>query len=383
MPFTVASRRASTESLQRRFRTAMEIDVTSRAPEPWVRFSPFFPHGGIPVPFSTGVTAASVEGLWQGLKVFEHASVDLSKLNVMSMRGLKRSARRFGAVLGHRAGVHGSELLSYAEARRRIYLPAYHWVLDHCLQSEIDELRHLGEGELVVLLDYETNADLDDLSRPLSHASLLVRYLDGTLPADGMQSSEAANSIASTGKVPQRLPLDNGEAMSIRYVAGDLFANRFGAQAFAHGCNCQGSMGAGIAKTFRARYPAMYEAYRARCRVEPRQFNLGDAWLWQEEGQPTVFNLGTQEHYWRARASYEAIGTALTGMRQQADARGITTIAIPRIGVGYGGLSWPKVRALIEEAFGDWRGTLYVYETFEPEEGTSASSGMRVDGVES
>ena len=39
--------------------------------------------------------------------------------------------------------------------------------------------------------------------------------------------------------------------MPIQYVAGDLFANRFAAQAFAHGCNCQGSMGAGIAKTFR------------------------------------------------------------------------------------------------------------------------------------
>ncbi len=35
--------------------------------------------------------------------------------------------------------------------------------------------------------------------------------------------------------------------MPIRYVAGDLFANEHQARAFAHGCNCQGSMGAGIA----------------------------------------------------------------------------------------------------------------------------------------
>lgn len=60
-------------------------------------------------------------------------------------------------------------------------------------------------------------------------------------------------------------------------------------------------MGAGIAVAFRARYPAMYEAYRARCRAEPRQFNLGDAWLWQEAERPAVFNLGTQETYWRGR----------------------------------------------------------------------------------
>jgi O-acetyl-ADP-ribose deacetylase (regulator of RNase III) len=161
--------------------------------------------------------------------------------------------------------------------------------------------------------------------------------------------------------------------MPIHMVAGDLFVNRYYAQAFAHGCNCQGSMGAGIATTFRTHYPAMYDAYRARCRAEPRQFNLGDAWLWREEDKPAVFNLGTQEHYWRARASYEAIATALASMREQADAAGISTIALPRIGVGYGGLSWPKVRALIETAFGDWTGTVYVYETFTPEANTTTS----------
>jgi O-acetyl-ADP-ribose deacetylase (regulator of RNase III) len=155
--------------------------------------------------------------------------------------------------------------------------------------------------------------------------------------------------------------------MPIQFVAGDLFANRYGVQAFAHGCNCQGSMGAGIAKTFRAHYPAMYAAYRERCRAQPRRFNLGDAWLWREESQPWVFNLGTQEHYWRGRASYEAIATALAAMRAQADDAGITTIAMPKIGAGYGGLSWRKVRLLIEAAFAEWPGTVYVYDDYQVE----------------
>lgn len=59
--------------------------------------------------------------------------------------------------------------------------------------------------------------------------------------------------------------------MPLQFVTGDLVANRYAVQAFAHGCNCQGSMGAGIAKTFRARYEAMYAAYRERCRAQPRQ----------------------------------------------------------------------------------------------------------------
>ena len=53
-------------------------------------------------------------------------------------------------------------------------------------------------------------------------------------------------------------------------------------------------------------------------------------------------------------------------MRQQADEAGITSIAMPRIGVGYGGLSWKKVRVIIEAVFEDWDGTLVVYEEFVP-----------------
>jgi ribA/ribD-fused uncharacterized protein len=162
--------------------------------------------------------------------------------------------------------------------------------------------------------------------------------------------------------------------MPIQFLAGDLFANNIGAQVFAHGCNCQGSMGAGIAKEFRRRYPEMYEEYRARCIATPRRFNLGDAWLWKEEGKPWVFNLGTQEGYWRARASYGAIKTSLESMKQQAIEASIAGIAVPRIGTGYGGLSWKKVRAIVERVFNNWSGILYVYEEFVPaNEGSQAA----------
>jgi O-acetyl-ADP-ribose deacetylase (regulator of RNase III) len=153
----------------------------------------------------------------------------------------------------------------------------------------------------------------------------------------------------------------------VDFVQGDLFANAHRVQAFAHGCNCQGSMGAGIARGFRQRYPAMYEQYRSRCKASPRQFNLGDVWLWKDQEQPWVFNLGTQEAYWRARASYSAIETALQRMREIANTEGVRSIAIPRIGAGYGGLSWKKVRAIIERVFGNWDGRLVVYEEYCPE----------------
>jgi O-acetyl-ADP-ribose deacetylase (regulator of RNase III) len=58
-----------------------------------------------------------------------------------------------------------------------------------------------------------------------------------------------------------RLLGEGSPAMTIKYVTGDLFVNRHQAEALAHGCNCQGAMGAGIAVGFRERYPRMYEEY--------------------------------------------------------------------------------------------------------------------------
>ena len=58
-------------TLERLWPEATIVDVTSKASEPWVRFSPFYAHGGIPIPNTPGAFAHSVEGLWQGLKVDE------------------------------------------------------------------------------------------------------------------------------------------------------------------------------------------------------------------------------------------------------------------------------------------------------------------------
>jgi O-acetyl-ADP-ribose deacetylase (regulator of RNase III) len=156
--------------------------------------------------------------------------------------------------------------------------------------------------------------------------------------------------------------------LPIRSIAGDLFANEYQAQALAHGCNCQGVMGAGVAVGFRERYPAMYAEYRRRCQAMPRLFNPGDAFLWKDEALPWVFNLATQDGYGRsrARATYDAIERALSAMRAQAEAEGIASIALPRIGAGLGGLDWLQVRASIERVFANWHGSLYIYEAYNP-----------------
>ena len=170
MALHVASRRRTT--LHRDFPDALVLDVTSRGPDPWVRLSPFYPHGGIPVPGHPDRTAQSVEGVWQALKVFAAEDEDYSKLAITTMKGIKRTVRRLGPPLGHRLNGH---LLGYEQARRSIYLPTYRWMLDHRATDLVAELRELNAERTVVLLDYTTNGDVADLTRPLSHAALIAQ----------------------------------------------------------------------------------------------------------------------------------------------------------------------------------------------------------------
>ena len=178
----VQSRRKSLEKICQQYNDTVILDVTSQGSQPWIRFSPFYPHGDIPVPFSSDYASASVEGIWQGLKVFEKADVDPAKFAITTMKGLKRSARTYGSVLGHRKGVAGDQLLPYIQARYAIYLPSYQWVLEHYLQDLLTGLKQLADEKTVVLLDYETNIDINEAARPLSHAGLVKLYIEGNWP---------------------------------------------------------------------------------------------------------------------------------------------------------------------------------------------------------
>jgi hypothetical protein len=123
MPIVVASRRKKSNTIEKQWPGGLILDVTSRGEQPWVRFSPFYPHGDIPIPGSPGTFAQSVEGLWQGLKVFENEGVDPSRWTITDMKGIKRAAGgKRGKVLGHHFGIVW--LLDYRNARYRIYLPA-------------------------------------------------------------------------------------------------------------------------------------------------------------------------------------------------------------------------------------------------------------------
>lgn len=158
--------------------THLVIDVTSTSEDATFRkFSPFYAHKpGIPVPGMSGVLSLSVEGIWQGLKEFEREVIDTSKFRVSNMKGLKRPANdKRGGVRGHRLG---DDTMNYVTARKEIYLPSYAYKLEHYMQDELALLQGLlDEGNKLMLLDYETNTDVNDTRKPLSHAQLVKEAL--------------------------------------------------------------------------------------------------------------------------------------------------------------------------------------------------------------
>ena len=182
----IASKRSKRENILKKYPNSIIADVTSKAQDGLVKLSPFYPHGGIPVPLSDGMTAMCVEAVWQGLKVFEGADVDVEMFKNDTMKNIKRTVRKYGKPLGHRKGVSGKELLGYIEARKQIYIPTYRWMLEHKTMDIIERLREASKTKTIVLLDYNTCCDVDDPKKPLSHAFLVKAYAEGLYPYDDL-----------------------------------------------------------------------------------------------------------------------------------------------------------------------------------------------------
>ena len=137
--------------------------------------------------------------------------------------------------------------------------------------------------------------------------------------------------------------------MPVRYTSDDIFET--GADAITNPVNCVGVSGAGLALQFARRYPENDRLYRRACaegRIRP------GAGLITETGeqQPRhIINFPTKRH-WREPSRIEDIELGLRNMHRQLLRRSITSVALPALGAGLGGLRWQDVRRLIENEFG-------------------------------
>jgi O-acetyl-ADP-ribose deacetylase (regulator of RNase III) len=147
----------------------------------------------------------------------------------------------------------------------------------------------------------------------------------------------------------------------IKFVSGDFFD--YEAELRINTVNCVGVMGAGVALTFKTKFPAMFSDYAKACKrglVTP-----GKPHVWKETGlfneELTIINFPTKTH-WRKPSEYEYIIEGLKWLREYlVDYKG-KTITVPALGCGHGGLDWNRVKSMIFDSLADLELEILVFE---------------------
>jgi O-acetyl-ADP-ribose deacetylase (regulator of RNase III) len=146
--------------------------------------------------------------------------------------------------------------------------------------------------------------------------------------------------------------------MPTAIIKGDIFETE-GIRAYAFGANTDGTMNNGIAIAMSKRWPALAEAFAARCAGD--KLNLGDVFMWTAD-DVTVFALGIQRG--EKKPSLSALTNAVRRMLALAAEANIKRIGVPRIGAGQGGLDWTRVRKMLGEISVGHSVRLDVFEQF-------------------
>lgn len=136
----------------------------------------------------------------------------------------------------------------------------------------------------------------------------------------------------------------------------DIFAS--GVECVINTVNCHGVMGAGLAKAFAQRYPAILEPYKRACaektlkpggvqliRVDRASGRRGAS------GDLLIANVATKDH-WKQPSQAAWVDAALGKLARALEERQVRSVAIPKLGAGLGGLDWATtVRPLVEKHF--------------------------------
>ncbi len=126
---------------------------------------------------------------------------------------------------------------------------------------------------------------------------------------------------------------------------------RADAEALVNTVNCRGYMGKGIALQFKKAFPGNFKAYERACRE--REMRPGKMFVFETGtmlNPKYIINFPTKRH-WRGRSRLDDIKSGLTALVDEIRKLKVSSVAIPPLGCGLGGLNWDVVRPLIEKAF--------------------------------
>ncbi len=147
----------------------------------------------------------------------------------------------------------------------------------------------------------------------------------------------------------------------IQYRTGNILDSN--AEALVNTVNTVGVMGKGIALQFRKAYPNNYKIYKKSC--GNNELEIGKLLVTKDSnissGEKIIINFPTKKH-WRSPSEYLYIEQGLDSLIQIIKEYNISSIAIPPLGSGNGGLDWRKVKTLIEQKLSEVNITIYLYE---------------------
>ncbi|MEX0613857.1 MAG: macro domain-containing protein, partial [Pirellulales bacterium] len=159
----------------------------------------------------------------------------------------------------------------------------------------------------------------------------------------------------------------------IEQVRGNLL--EADAEALVNTVNTVGIMGKGIALQFRQAYPEVYAEYRRACaHDELRPGSVQVVPIQRLGGPKYVINVPTKRH-WKGKARLTDIDSGLRALTKAIREYGITSVAVPPLGCGNGGLDWRDVEPRIRRVLGSLDGVrVLVY----PPDGAPAANRMPV-----
>lgn len=132
----------------------------------------------------------------------------------------------------------------------------------------------------------------------------------------------------------------------IEYKTGNILT--VDADAIVNTVNCVGVMGRGIALQFKKTFPDNFKVYAAACKRN--EVMPGKMFVFETcsiTNPKFIINFPTKRH-WRGKSRMEDIESGLEDLVQVITEYGITSIALPPLGCGLGGLDWVYVRERIE-----------------------------------
>jgi O-acetyl-ADP-ribose deacetylase (regulator of RNase III) len=152
----------------------------------------------------------------------------------------------------------------------------------------------------------------------------------------------------------------------IQKVAGDILLTR--AQAIVHGIAPNDHFDTGLALSLRQDWPALYKDFRHYLHTAHPQ--PGGLWIWSGAGGRRIINLFTQEpapgeHAHPGKATYGNVNHCLRELHKLVEAEKLSSVALPRLAAGVGGLDWNQVEPLIQSHLGLLTIPVYLYTIYQ------------------